>query len=539
MASAPTSSLGFLDLHGRAVDGPTEWTRGYVHIKVPQARWQGVALTRNGELVEVYLRPLAGEPRVVADWPLSGTGHYRLELTDGGSREELKLSVWPRKISKAGYFQLLDDLEQLPASLAIALQKGGALAGIKLPPPGEATLASELQRLRRAIGGTEERPGLAKVLRSLAPDPYMVLRSTEVWLPRDRARRVHPARLGQAFAIGHNVDASGQPERLPETQVEHTPDVYENRLVRAFHDHVSLRIRRLQARLRSGTLTDATDELSQLSRSLSAARREATFLDHVTPPRQLPTQLTMVLLRRPAYRAALEGYLEYRRTVSIRLEEPGLESPLENLPSLYETWGTLQVIKAAADTATQLGFTVTERIFHRDQSGLFLHVLKNGRAAIILRHERSDTTVKVFPQRTYHPRGIPLRSASYEQKPDIALEVHQPGQPQRVLIFDPKYKLRSEELEGEITNGRPQKVDIDKMHAYRDAIRDHDDRRVVEYAAIMYPGAASERFGTGLEAIAARPDEASALQGKIRSVLLDMLKDGTASGSDAGVVNAV
>jgi hypothetical protein len=33
----------------------------------------------------------------------------------------------------------------------------------------------------------------------------------------------------------------------------------------------------------------------------------------------LPTQFTMVLLKRPPYRAALEGYLESHRSATVRL----------------------------------------------------------------------------------------------------------------------------------------------------------------------------------------------------------------------------
>jgi predicted component of viral defense system (DUF524 family) len=58
---------------------------------------------------------------------------------------------------------------------------------------------------------------------------------------------------------------------------------------------------------------------------------------------------------------------------------------------------------------------------------------------------------------------------------------------------------------GIVTDGRPKKVDVDKMHAYRDAIRDVDDRRVVDYAAILYLGSSSVTFGAGLEAISAIP----------------------------------
>jgi PD-(D/E)XK nuclease superfamily protein len=49
--------------------------------------------------------------------------------------------------------------------------------------------------------------------------------------------------------------------------------------------------------------------------------------------------------------------------------------------------------------------------------------------------------------------------------PDVAIEIERPGRPAQVLIFDPKYRLDSEELGNEITDGRPMKVDIDKMHA--------------------------------------------------------------------------
>jgi PD-(D/E)XK nuclease superfamily len=42
------------------------------------------------------------------------------------------------------------------------------------------------------------------------------------------------------------------------------------------------------------------------------------------------------------------------------------------------------------------------------------------------------------------------------------------------------------------------KVDIDKMHAYRDAIRDQSGTRVVRYAATLYPGP-ELHYAEGLE----------------------------------------
>jgi len=516
---------------------PREWELGYVAIDVPVADWEQVTLIRNGVQLDVYAREIAGAARVLADWPRSGTGRYQLELKLPEETEAKEIALWPRKISRSSYLQLLDDLEQLPPAIAIAVQHAGALAGVKLTPLKETTLASELHRLRRAVHGTNTRPGLAKVLHALSPDPHMVLTSTELMLPRDQVRRIHPARLAQAYATGHNLDSAGHPERLPETRVEHTADVYENRLLRAFHDQVNQRTRRLHTRLRSrAQSTGIKDELEQLGRCLATARREAAFLDGVGSPRQLPTQLTMVLLRRPEYRAAFEGYLDFRRTVSIHLDEPAVDAPLENLPSLYETWGTLQVIKSLVDTAVDLGYSIREQLFRRDASGLFLRVLRNGRPALVLKRESTNTTVKLIPQRTYGSKGVPLSSASYPQTPDIAIEIDQPGQQTRVLIFDPKYKLESEELEGEVRDGRPKKVDIDKMHAYRDAIRGPDGKRPVEYAAILYPGAETESFGSGLEALASRPGEDTHLSLRIKEILIDALatEAGAATDEDRG-----
>src|SRR5690242_8433744 len=99
MGSAPTSRLSFLDAKGGPRAAPLEWAKSYIAIEAPAERWEEFTLTRNGEPLVVYARPFDGEPRIVADWPLSGTGHYRLELSQGEKGEERVVSVWPRKIS--------------------------------------------------------------------------------------------------------------------------------------------------------------------------------------------------------------------------------------------------------------------------------------------------------------------------------------------------------------------------------------------------------------------------------------------------------
>jgi predicted component of viral defense system (DUF524 family) len=74
-------------------------------------------------------------------------------------------------------------------------------------------------------------------------------------------------------------------------------------------------------------------------------------------------------------------------------------------------------------------------------------------------------------------------------------------------------------------------VDIDKMHAYRDAIRDTANEHAVEFAAIIYPGATTESFGAGLEAISARPGEG--FEEDLQAVLERAMRQPTAQSTHA------
>jgi predicted component of viral defense system (DUF524 family) len=106
----------------------------------------------------------------------------------------------------------------------------------------------------------------------------------------------------------------------------------------------------------------------------------------------------------------------------------------------------------------------------------------------------------------------------------MAVEIHPAYGVPRVLVFDPKYKLEGEVIEDVAPNGSPKKVDIDTMHAYRDAIRDEQGRRVVDYAVILYPGP-EVRFDDGLEAMLAVPGMEQHLEGRLAEVLSAALSE--------------
>jgi hypothetical protein len=519
MVTPVTSELRALDRAGNALAAPREWAPGLVEVPVEPGSWEEARLDRDGSELPLSLRLVSGSQRVVAEWPRSGTGHYELRLSLAGAPvEAVTWTIEPEKISLAAYLRMLEDLElRLPVSIALGLRRLGTLTGLHFAEPAESTLAQEMTRLRRAVLGSPTRPGLGEVLSAVARDPHRVLSTSEAWVPRERARRIDPSLLPRVLAGGSNLAADRLPVKLPEARVDETVDVYENRLLATFHEQTEERLRRLRTVLvrtrRSSLLGECDDLLARLSRG----RREARFLDEVGALTHRPERLTMALLRRPEYRYALEGYLELHRSAVARLDEPDLDAPLEQLPALYQTWGVLQVLDVLLAVAEEEGFEVrSQRVVSLEPGGIFVRVLADGKPAVTLRRDVDGTEVKLIPQRTYTPSGDDYRSISYRQRPDVALEVEREGERGRILLFDPKYKLTSDGSGGGA--GRPKKIDIDAMHAYRDSIRDADGERVVEFAAILYPGA-DTRFDPGLCALSAVPGEEADLREELRREL--------------------
>src|SRR5947209_5160548 len=393
-----TSRIGFLDQAGNSINSPVEWSPALVEVYIKPQDWEKVRLTRQrNEEMPISLGRLGGRARIIAHWPPSGTGHYYLTIHIGDVKiEEQIITIQPRKISTSAYARLLEDLElRLPAAIALGLQRNAALAGLKILPLEESTLAMELARLRRAIKGSTGHMGLAQVLNELARDPHKMLRTAELWMPRERARHPHPSRLAQAMSRPYNLDIHGIPIRLLDTRVEHTFDTYENRLVKVYYHLVDLRLRRLRHILETRSNNSLLEEIQKLEDILGIARRMAAFLDEVLFPFYLPTHNTMVLLNHPAYHAALAGYLEFHSSQGVYLEESALEAPLENLPFLYQTWGTLEVFSVLLDVTGTLGYQVIEQsLARKDAGGVFIKLLPDGLPMVVLKHPVHGTVIK-------------------------------------------------------------------------------------------------------------------------------------------------
>jgi predicted component of viral defense system (DUF524 family) len=270
--------------------------------------------------------------------------------------------------------------------------------------------------------------------------------------------------------------------------------------------------------LTAGSILD--DELAAIELDISRARRDASFLNEVGTLDQPIKTATMVLLRTRPYSQILSLYLELRKSMRVTLDHARLDVPLENLPSLYQSWCSLNLIAVLTDEAARLGYkAIFERLMHRHNHTLLVNVMAAGKPLLKLRHP-NGTTIQVIPERTFGSSGE-FRSLSFQQKPDIVIEKCLPDGDVELFLFDPKYKLDSEEPDG--VEGTPKKVDIDKMHAYLDSIvRARDRKKIVKLAAILYPGT-TKKFDISVCAIGANPDRQSELRSQLTASFRSIL----------------
>jgi len=184
------------------------------------------------------------------------------------------------------------------------------------------------------------------------------------------------------------------------------------------------------------------------------------------------------------------------------------------------------------------GFRVVrQELVRRRGGGLWVEALAAGRPALVL--TRSDgTRITLTAQQSYGRTGE-LRSVSFTQRPDISIRIDRPGAPPELLLFDPKYKLDSEarvaeeEDEGEpAPRGQPRKVDIDKMHAYRDAVRTSSGARIVHHASILFPGD-SVVYDEGVGAVGALPGRSAEATFEIARTLSAMSENFSSRASAA------
>jgi hypothetical protein len=158
----------------------------------------------------------------------------------------------------------------------------------------------ELTLLRHAVKGDGRSVGLATVLPLLQYRHRRELKTEPHWSKEALVRHPEPRELIRSMRKPGNLDEQGRPTYTLDERRSLTSDIYENRIVRQTVDMVDERLGALTQDPTSGV--DAEAEL--LRRTLAGARRQALFLDEVTPLKRVGGA-SATLTQDPLYRSVM------------------------------------------------------------------------------------------------------------------------------------------------------------------------------------------------------------------------------------------
>ena len=155
---------------------------------------------------------------------------------------------------------------------------------------------------------------------------------------------------------------------------------------------------------------------------------------------------------------------------------------------LYEYWVYFTLVHILCD----IGFVPTRdnNLFHLTNRGLSVSPAQGESSAIHL--QRGACHIRCLYNMTYTTTSG--RALTHDLRPDIIIEIHDSNRERAIYAFDAKY--RREDYNG---TWIPRREDIDKMHAYRDAIgqvTDTDFQRILKSAIVLFPAQVDPAYQT-------------------------------------------
>ncbi|QXP93950.1 DUF2357 domain-containing protein [Methylococcus capsulatus] len=296
------------------------------------------------------------------------------------------------------------------------------------------------------------------------------------------------------------------PGRVRSRRRHATVDTPENRFVKFFLTRLEQRLAQIKAMLGEGGGTflhpEMGDEIGRLERALDRFLEEPRWRE-VGELRHIPARST-VLQRRAGYRELfrLFALLQQASRHDANLLDFTALVEIKDAPLLYEYWCFFQV-KQRLDAR----FGLPRRASIIAEAQPEEDALREG---LRLDYGRG---IALYYNATCAARSSGrLSSYSHDLRPDIIL-----SDGDRLLILDAKYRG---EASGDTGIESPNPADIDKMHTYREAIRN------VWGAFVLYPGEKPEIH----PAFTARGD--SRYEGVGALVLVPGILSGEVDGSD-------
>jgi uncharacterized protein len=426
----------------------------------------------------------------------------------------LPVVVRNRKIAEPQYQAMLDNVVAKVAGLIFGFAQSTG-QNVQRGQSGKDVAYLEMCFLRMAL--LREKPDIDAIAGAILADPHRVFRrvrsvrrtedvaevNPEAW-PEMATRPQALCRVAArhplvATALGTSLHrASGRwlfPRELVVEEKQQSVDTPENRFVKHFLGVLMHKVRVFQEILGTapgGALNqELALEMQDLERKLRRFAQAGLWRD-VGQMRFFPAS-SQVLQRREGYRSLFRLHALLSLRTQCRFTLPDFARILEtkDTPTLYEYW-TFFVVKDVLDARLPQH---SLHIVHSDDQ-----CERSMSHELVLGYEGD---LRLCFNRTFFAPG---QSYSHPLRPDITIE-----QGGRRLIMDAKFKgTGSGFYGGEADDGTIQRwreEDIDKMHAYRDAISG------VQGAFILYPGLETDLFDhpdqsfPGVGALALRPGE--------------------------------
>lgn len=429
----------------------------------------------------------------------SQVGRTDVRVTTPTDVVTVTVEVFPTKLDyETEYEALLQEVSGACRALGLEYLRATYLRGSLTSDGGESRLEwlillrNEIDRLESALRYIAAHPHHA-LERSVELRPIDRIRRPDSLVRRSVARGLGRGELHDVAGIGPvrpAVTSSRAEETLntPEHRwLRHQLTVVEGQLAQIL---AGLKLEGEQSQWHGGPRASVATEQAEVDgfiRRLHLMLGLPPMLEAIGEVPGGPPSLT--LLSQLGYRDAYRALMTLRLGLGLDLGE--VEMSVTELHTLYETWCFLRLAQILTSLA---GATGEGSIIETSPSGLRVRLRSGQESRLTLDHGERQLVLY------YNPN---YRGLTGDQRPDIVLEFREEGWPRIIIVFDAKYRLRSDlAYVAALRSAGPPIDGVNALHRYRDAIvvnsADGPGRPTVKGVALFpLPASAVEAFRDG------------------------------------------
>ena len=453
---------------------------------------------------------------VTFEWkPQNYAGDYQLALVTFNRKGEtlrsaqFAIRIIPWKVSEEDFYQLYNDLRERnlqiynlisPATIEETKDRKKRSNLMEQAKMLEERI-SDLENIVFLISQNPKKKVIHTLEQKLLPEAYGIDYHTLLELAGSYERLIPTSnhRIApqlQQILTHRRTNSSYLPEKVVSRKTEISYDVYENRILKRFllmlTELLSLYSKmveqELQRKKSEETESEGVQSLQNILAKAHQLRRRVSlllnypFLQDVGIVPEL-VHMTPTLEREVNYRRFYQLYQEFLWSPYFQKSDV-FKLGIKDLPTIYEYWCTLFVCQSMLGLVDQNWVLRTQSILATHRLGYELDIKKRGPLLVM---QQGSKSIWVYYKMAFAPESRPYRSYTHTQVPDITIEVKTENSRQ-LMILDPKYRYN-------LKFGEDPESAINKMHVYKDSIRDFQGNKAVSKAIVLYPGEVGKSLG--------------------------------------------